>query len=855
MSEPAKNTFRIAGLVIGVVLAAAVCIAFWLSRPADMDRGAGAVMDPRNVNPAAADHGPTITFVPDGAGRNTATPQTSTASGDNALSGDGTCKGWIYGVALNADNAPISGAAIRLEPHEPLPFGVLLDAPETFGVQSGGDGAFQLGPLRYKGEVQLRVVAEAQGYAPSHSAEVQLDSRITSSAVRLTLASGYALAVEVLENSGSPLAGAQVQIISRTQANQMATSRTQIANSDGMAFFDQVFAPFQQIRASAQGYVAEQRDVRMLNPVSGEQEPQRIQIELEPAVSLSGRVIDYDGRAIPGVQATVQTLGRRAGRLDEASQSMFTGDNGEFLFDALPPDPCIVQLHQEHELPSADLQLSTEIQYPPLDLPAEDVELRLPQNGELSLSLADAQTGLPLAEVEFQLRMSTAEANAQQSAVIDGAARTEGGTLHLRGIPPGAYQLFLDTDGYAAAGPVAVEIAAGQITQQTLALTPGNLATGRLIDTQTNAPVDNAIVVLVRSGEEDSSSASAISDADGRFNVEFYHPDDYSLLASRDGMNFHRQSVALPEQSPTDMGDIRVNPPQIVSGRAVDPNGDPLPDLRVTALSATIPDKPESARIQAHADTDSNGAFRLTLATGDWTAYCMPRQPGRTLPYVFESQRVPVQSSSTPPPIEFRALPEPYLFIRLVLLDGLRLEDGRARITLFGHDPVSGDPWTAKKTLRSPSCVMRLPSLEPLLICGALQISGSTERYQTFQRVEPRPGENPIDLILRDISVRGVAYEQSTGLPLGQAALMFEWQPEELDDEEYPMRLTGRLFQTDTQGMFEARGLAPQIYHVRLRPANAAESIDVGRIDLRNYAGQLIEIRAPFPSAPSEQAQ
>jgi hypothetical protein len=117
---------------------------------------------------------------------------------------------------------------------------------------------------------------------------------------------------------------------------------------------------------------------------------------------------------------------------------------------------------------------------------------------------------------------------------------------------------------------------------------------GQVVNAATGESVKKAEVVLFRAGAGQSQRYTAVTAAGGRFAMRDIEPGRYRLMVGRSGYArleygaraAGRPGVTLSLDPGQDIGDIvfRVAPQAVITGRAVDEDGDPVPNIQVQAL-------------------------------------------------------------------------------------------------------------------------------------------------------------------------------------------------------------------------------------------------------------------------------
>ena len=141
---------------------------------------------------------------------------------------------------------------------------------------------------------------------------------------------------------------------------------------------------------------------------------------------------------------------------------------------------------------------------------------------------------------------------------------------------------------------------------------PGG-AEGRVVDASSGEPIRKAMVILRRNQE---SGAAAYTNAKGEFHFAELEPGAYAVSALRDGYVAGRKEppmvvTILQEKTQSDIT-VKLVRTGVVSGRVVDPDGDPVAGASVQLMAGK---------------GKREGAFASTNDRGEYRAYGIP--PGK----------------------------------------------------------------------------------------------------------------------------------------------------------------------------------------------------------------------------------
>jgi len=157
-------------------------------------------------------------------------------------------------------------------------------------------------------------------------------------------------------------------------------------------------------------------------------------------------------------------------------------------------------------------------------------------------------------------------------------------------------------------------------TQQASATPDDKLCTvaGTVVSANTGEPLRRAHVELAPHDDDDAIPYRAITDAAGHFTIERVPDGEYDLGVDRDGyrpasygqLHGSQHGAVLTLQPGQKMTDLlfRLAKLASISGRVLDPNGDPLPHVEVSALRSN---GAKSTRTEFRAFTNDLGDYRI----------------------------------------------------------------------------------------------------------------------------------------------------------------------------------------------------------------------------------------------------
>ncbi len=352
-------------------------------------------------------------------------------------------------------------------------------------------------------------------------------------------------------------------------------------------------------------------------------------LALEPAMVVSGRVVDERGQGVAGVEIrTAPQMGgrsnlsqiRRIGR-SNSSGMLRTDGSGRFRLSGLGSGlGYTLRLTRSGFAP-----LRAEI--PPLEpgRPGSELQLVMLQ-GRTAFGRVLGPSEAPVAGARVTLRSAAStdpRARMRQMFQPEAgyeAATGEGGRFELTDLPAGSFDLEVRGRGYAplTVPGLAVPEGKGRTDLGTVVLAPGVTLEGYAVDPN-GQPVAGAEVRANATQSEpfampilDPGEAAAVTGADGSFRIEDRRAaETLDLQVTREGYApGHLPGVRVPTEQPLR---VTLQPASAILGKVIDPDGKPVPNARVWAVAM---DEARGMRPMVpgrfnQAITDEQGAFRL----------------------------------------------------------------------------------------------------------------------------------------------------------------------------------------------------------------------------------------------------
>ncbi|MHB9001372.1 MAG: carboxypeptidase regulatory-like domain-containing protein [Thermoanaerobaculia bacterium] len=496
------------------------------------------------------------------------------------------------------------------------------------------DGAFAFGNIPFG---TYEATTSAVDYVGSNPAEVTVGTGSTDD-LRIVMTRGVTLSGRVTDESGRPLAGANIgidQTADETSSRRIMQPNDSVTGDDGEYRLTGLAPRPVTVYAQKQGWVKAQKQIDL-------SETTRLDLTLSRGVTLNG-IVTSGGRGVAGAEVSAHSP-----VLHSESQSATTGASGEFTITGLLPYRYSIFAMKESlgraELKDVDVRSAGRL----------TIELKTPETA----TIYGRVTGISPLEGNTQIRMVSAYSDTGSAqGAIDAA-----GNYRLDDAPTGEVRVTAHLQGDAMSRTSmqrVVDVAAGAEVQVDLEFARAITVTGRV--TRGGLPFARAYVSFAQEGIA-SGTGSAVTSADGTYEIALKRGGMWRVMVHAPDIRAPYRSLKNIESSQT----LDIDTAELtVDGRVVDAaTGNP-----VAGATALLVESASDAMPAAQVETGTRGEFSLMAgAAGMYTLVVEKRGYGHA------SREISLERSVTG------------LAIELTPSDGasLRLVDARNGAPLSG---------------------------------------------------------------------------------------------------------------------------------------------------------------------------
>jgi protocatechuate 3,4-dioxygenase beta subunit len=441
----------------------------------------------------------------------------------------------LRGRVQDEAGRPVGGALVRLLPKLlPRPYSLgeirLSRAPS---VWTAPDGAFTLVlPADEGDETEWTVTALKAGHALGSVEHVRASSG--GSGLAVTLPAGVELAGRVSDPAGAPIPDVSITVAETGGFAGFLPALTAGLGADGWMrsgpdgrFVTRVRAVPHELFFAVRG--RSPRTVHAHDPGTG-----ALEVVLDPAVEIRGRVVRSDGRPAPGLQLFAWGMRQVPGA------TAVTANDGTFTLSQLAPGPYQVQVLRD-DRPVGPTRT--------VEAPRSELRIELAPTGAVRGHVTDARSHAPLLRFEVGVERAGGDA----AGFAPGGASTgpedgEDGAFVLTDVPAGEVDLTARAEGFVTRHVPLVVPEGPEPIEVEVDLDPGVTLRGS-VTSEEGEPLSDVEVGLEH-GKEDLSTSS---DGRGEYELAGVPPGPAQMTFALSGFQTARQSVDAGEGTRVDV--------------------------------------------------------------------------------------------------------------------------------------------------------------------------------------------------------------------------------------------------------------------------------------------------------------
>ena len=484
------------------------------------------------------------------------------------------------GVVVDENDQPVAGAEINLRAESAesdlmVRYRSFNQRSELeYSATSGTDGSFHMDDLS---SGRFRLEAQRAGFAPVAVPGLSVPEGAGETDLgTLVLVPGARIEGRVVSAQGEPLAAVEIfatdgdiqRILAAARRNDTPLPDAVTDAGGNFVIPDQRPEERVDLRAVKKGYAE--------NQVPGVPAPTEtpVEIVLQLASTVSGRVIDEDGDPIQEANVTVRPAEGNAMARFSRGQRGVTDVDGGFVLTDVPPGAIRVEARAK------GFQGGDQTEQVQAGKDLEGVVMTLRQ-GAVVVGTVSNQAGEPVdaASVTLAIGDSLWRASGRPPA-----ARTDGdGAFRLEGVEPGRRTLQVRHGSYPVTTKV-VDLELGE-TRVEIELGGGQTVSGQVVDPE-GTPVAGALVGLGPESQRFSVPGNGESSlADGTFEIKGISDGEYSVMVSHSDFANGRLEGIEVKGSPVRGLVVQLEAGASITGRILGLDFDRLAAAEVMAFS------------------------------------------------------------------------------------------------------------------------------------------------------------------------------------------------------------------------------------------------------------------------------
>jgi len=273
---------------------------------------------------------------------------------------------------------------------------------------------------------------------------------------------------------------------------------------------------------------------------------------LIPGATVSGRVVDQEGRGVGGARIYVRPLAGQLTADRAADWPEHADEEGYFQLPGVAADRRFGLFAYRAD---RDISRSSTLEIENAQA-IEGLEILLPEPAEFVVQLTDEE-GAPVHRPQFRIRESHSEDDATPIARERLRGLGEGRYI-VRVVRDGQVDLSLSAQGYGEVARDGLELSAGKrIDLGRIELPPGLTISGKIVDSA-GEPLASAMVHATWKNDSGPRTAHAASDSEGHYRLTGLDPTSAELTVKLAGYSKQERSAVVPGSAEIDF-ELRSN--------------------------------------------------------------------------------------------------------------------------------------------------------------------------------------------------------------------------------------------------------------------------------------------------------
>ncbi len=469
-------------------------------------------------------------------------------------------------------------------------------AKGTFRLESRADGYVDFTPYKIPGSPLLNIAVSEK----TQNKEYLIEMDPGSSAI-----------FHVVNAQGKPVEKAAIKITGdQTEYDYIGHSYT---DSNGMAANKSL--PQRQLYAEA-SHESEGKGFSQPFEPGSPDNPTRVEISLQGSASVSGKVVDSEGRPVSGRQVVAEIQSVESWKFPP-SERVSPGEQGAYRIANLAPGSYRVFLTKKNT-------------YPPSAMQTVSLELKAGEHRTGVDFILDKEDLTEIKGIVLDEENSEPVEGVYVHAVVyekgnilgsEGTKTDAKGEFVIQGAPKGGDHIqfsMQDKEGYAHT----ISDRPANESYYTLKIKKSGQIGGKVIDPN-NQPIAGANVYPIRYLNRQPNPMpyqTKVTGDDGTFSFSNLDPMDYSFRANADGYTqTDSEVIVLKKGESVDSVVIRMQKGYEIAGVVIDPQGAPLPNAIVSLYSyisntnrSTWSNHLSPQEFPENARTDGEGKFVIS---------------------------------------------------------------------------------------------------------------------------------------------------------------------------------------------------------------------------------------------------